>query len=299
MEDPHQRPLRSLLFVPGNRSAWFEPALRSGADGLIIDLQDAVPPSEREPAYAAFSAFLQGLDPATHPVVLVRIRAVSDPGFLEDLSHVVRPGVDGIVLPMVDTVDDVLELVRHLDEAEQRLAMTRRLLVAPLLETAAAVMRCYEIFSCSDRVAYGGGATARGGDLARAVGFQWTPEGLETLYLRSHALLAARAAGIRNPISGMWGTVADTAGLRAFALQTRGLGYRGMMVIHPSHVPVVNEVFSPTPAEVAGWQRVIDRLEQLHGRGLGTGTIDGDLIDSAHAATAREELERARELGLL
>jgi citrate lyase subunit beta/citryl-CoA lyase len=295
-----ERPVRSLLFVPGNRPAWFSKAVESGADGLIIDLQDAVPPEQRAAAYDAVGQFLA--DTAAQqggPVILVRVNAVDDPAFGECLRRVVAPGLDGVVLPMVTGPQDVLQLVDALEGAEATAGLQQPLRVTPLLETAAALVRCVEIFSCSERVAYAGGSTAKGGDLARSLGFEWTPEGLETLYLRSHALIAARAAGVRNPISGMWGSVDDLDGLRAFALQTRRLGYRGMMVIHPSHVAAVNDVFSPTREQIEQWQATIDTLTRLHAEGSGTGRLDGELIDAAHAETARLELQRAGEFGLL
>jgi citrate lyase subunit beta/citryl-CoA lyase len=295
-----ERPVRSLLFVPGNRPGWFSKAAESGADGLIIDLQDAVPPSQRAAAYDAVGEFLAAAaTQPRRPVILVRVNAVDDPAFGACLRRVVAPGLDGVVLPMVTGPQDVLQLVETLDRVEARAGLQQPLRVTPLLETAAALMRCHDIFSCSPRIAYAGGSTARGGDLARSLGFEWTPEGLETLYLRSHALIAARAAGVRNPISGMWGSVDDLDGLRAFAIQTRRLGYRGMMVIHPSHVAVVNDVFAPTRQQIEQWQAAIDTLGTLHAMGRGTGRQRGELIDAAHAETARVELERARELGLL
>lgn len=294
-----ERPVRSLLFVPGNRPGWFQPAIDSGADGIIIDLQDAVPRGQRKAALAAVGALLDSQAGQAGPVLLVRVGAVGSAELAEDLAATVRPGLDGVVLPMVTGPDDVRRLVAQLDTAEQTAGMEQPLRVMPLLETAAALVRCFEIASCTERISYLGGATAREGDLARSLGFQWTAEGAETLYLRSHALLHARAAGVRNPVSGMWGQVGDLTGLRTFAEQTRRLGYRGMMVIHPSHVSVVNEVFSPSAADIARWRAVIDQLADLERQGLGTGTVDGQLIDAAHAATARDELDRAHALGLL
>jgi len=296
-----ERPVRSLLFVPGNRPAWFAKAVASGADGLIIDLQDAVPPAERPAAYQAVATFIAERQ-AAHadvPVLLIRVSAVDDPAFEDCLQAVVRRGVDGIVLPMVNAVDDVALLSDRLAALEAAAGIDRPLRIVPLMETALALQHCFDIFACSPRVAYAGGSTARGGDLARSLGFVWTPEGLETLYLRSHALLAARAAGVANPISGMWGAVGDLDGLRAFAVQTRGLGYRGMMVIHPSHVTVVNEAFSPTPQQISDWRQTIEEISRLHEAGAGTGRLAGELIDAAHAATAREELARAEAFGLL
>lgn len=294
-----ERPVRSLLFVPGNRPGWFGKAIDSGADGLIIDLQDAVPAGEREGARGAVAQFLRQRAGIPSPVLLVRVNPADSAEQERDLRAIVGPGLDGIVLPMVSRPDDVLQAEKLLAQQETSRDLAHRLRIMPLLETASAVLHCYDIASATDRTAYLGGATAAGGDLARSLGFQWTPEGMETLYVRSHALLHARAAGIRNPISGMWGNIRDLAGLRNFATATRQLGYRGMMVIHPSHVPVVHDVFSPSPQEIADWQAIVAQVEERQRAGIGTSTHAGQLIDNAHALTAREELDRARSLGLL
>ncbi len=294
-----ERPVRSLLFVPGNRPGWFPKAVGSGADGLIIDLQDAVPAQEREGARQAVAGFLQSRAGDPSPVVLVRVNPAGSPEQERDIRAIVRPGLQGIVLPMVTCSDDVRQAEKLLAAEEAAQGLPHRLRIMPLLETAESLVRISDVATASSRTAYLGGATASGGDLARSLGFQWTPEGLETLYLRSHALLHARAAGVRNPLSGMWGDVADLDGLRAFAAATRRLGYRGMMVIHPSHVPVVHEAFSPSAREIADWQAIVAQVEESQRAGVGTSTYEGRLVDNAHAVTAREELDRARALGLL
>ena len=134
-------------------------------------------------------------------------------------------------------------------------------------ETASAVRRAYDLATASARVAYMGGATSRQGDLARSVGYEWTPEGGETMYLRQKVLIDVRAAGVPNPLSGLWGIVDDLDGLARLAAQTRQLGYEGMLAIHPSHIPIINQVFSPTPAEIDGWRRLIAATEDAEAPG--------------------------------
>jgi citrate lyase subunit beta/citryl-CoA lyase len=166
------------------------------------------------------------------------------------------------------------------------------------METPMALLTAYEIATSTDRIAYMGAGISKRGDIARTMGYRWSDEGTETLYFRSKVLLDVRAAGVENPLSGMWGDVADLDGLRRLADQTRGLGYEGMMVIHPSHVEIVNEVFSPSSDEIAEWQETLRVMDAATEAGSGVTTINGQVVDEAHVLTARQELERAARWGL-
>ena len=122
---------------------------------------------------------------------------------------------------------------------------------------------------------------------------------METLFLRSKVLVDSRAAGVPYPVSGGWMDIHDLAGLRAAAKQAKGLGYTGMHLIHPSHVPVVNEVFTPTKEEIVQWQGLVKAMEERREQGGAAVTYQGDMVDIAHEETARSMLEMARELGIL
>jgi citrate lyase subunit beta/citryl-CoA lyase len=137
------------------------------------------------------------------------------------------------------------------------------------------------------------GPTAEHADIARAVGYQWTPEGEETLYLRSRILLACREAGI-HPLTGLWERLEDLAGLKAFAEKGRQLGFRGMIAIHPSHVAAVNEAFTASAADVEFHEGLVAAYEKAAAAGDGAVRYRGVHIDKAHADTAREWLGHAR-----
>jgi citrate lyase subunit beta/citryl-CoA lyase len=180
--------------------------------------------------------------------------------------------------------------------------------IYPILETAQAIRLAYDIAVASPRVRYMGGAVSRFGDIHQALGYRWSAEGRETLFLRSKVLVDARAAGIRYPISGMWGgPIDDLDGLRAWARQLRDLGYYGMMLGHPGHVGLVHEVFTPTPEELAYW-RDLDRLAAQAERAGGNGSEaitygdpgqgEGHVVHIAHVGSARLNLQWARDLGL-
>jgi citrate lyase subunit beta/citryl-CoA lyase len=293
------RPLRSLLFVPGHRERWVDPAVASGADGILFDLQDAVPRPQLGDARAVVAGAIDRLGPSG-PAVLVRTGSPGSDDLLGDLDAVVRPGLAAVVVPMVTGPEDVAYVAGDLDRLEKLRGMAAgSVAIMPLVETARAARFCFEIAVASERVAYMGGATAPEGDIARDLGFTWTPAGEETLFLRSWVLLNVRAAGVAYPISGMWPLLNDLGGLARFARHTQQLGYTGMMAIHPSHIPVINEVFTPSSEEIARWVAICQALEDAQAQGLGALRFESGMIDAAHAQTAQAGLAFARRLGLI
>jgi citrate lyase subunit beta/citryl-CoA lyase len=293
-------PVRSLLFLPGNRADWVDSARASGADAVVFDLEDSVPPAEQDRARAVVRAALD-VHGASGPALFVRVAEVGDQASLEaDLDAVVSPGLTGVLLPQVVGVDDVATLDRLLAGRERAAGLDEgTVLVDPLLETPQSLMDAYAIASSTARVAYMGAGVSRRGDIARRMGYRWTPLGLETLYFRSKVLLEMRAAGVANPLSGMWDDIADLDGLRQFADQTRSLGYAGMMVLHPAQVPVVNEVFTPGADEVELWKEILAGMDHARQAGRGAIRLRGEIVDEAHVKTAREGLAKASAFGLV
>ncbi|MDQ1070791.1 HpcH/HpaI aldolase/citrate lyase family protein [Streptomyces canus] len=290
-------PLRSLLFVPGTRTDWLPKARAAGADAAVLDLEDAVPASGKLAARAqvadAIARTAAATDQAGRMALFVRVNPLDSWAGAEELRAIVRPGLTGIVLPKVRSAQDVKLADRLLDWCEQEQGLSPgRVALVPLLETARGLREAYDIAQAASRIAYLGALTAPGGDVERAVGYRWSPEGTETVALRSRVLLDARAAGVPHPVSGLWTRISDLPGLRALAEQNRSLGYEGMMAIHPSHVPVINEVFSPSPDELARCAELIAAVEAAQGDGTGAVAFQGEMVDEAMAATARLVLER-------
>ena len=291
-------PLRSLLFVPGNRTDWLPKARAAGADAAILDLEDAVPAAGKlaaraQVADALAQAATETAGQAGRMALFVRVNPLEGWAGAEELRAVVRPGLAGIVLPKVRSAQDVRLADRLLGWCEQEQGLPPgRVALVPLLETARGLREAYDIARAASRIAYLGALTAPGGDVERAVGYRWSPEGTETLSLRSRVLLDARAAGVPHPVSGLWTRITDLPGLRSFAEQNRSLGYEGMMAIHPCHVPVINEVFSPGPDELARCAELIAAVEAAQREGTGAVAFRGEMVDEAMAATARLVLER-------
>lgn len=289
VERPH---VRSLLFVPGNKLAWVSSAVAAGADGIVLDLEDAVPAARRAAARAEVGAYLRDCG-APAAKLFVRTSGPADIAMLRDLEAVVGERLTGVLVPKIDSVADVICADRILAWLERERGLARdSIALVPLLETAQAIQAAFEIASSCARVAYMGGVGVKGGDIERSLGYRWSPEGAETFTLRSSALLAVRAAGVPNPLSGLWSNVDDPDGLRRFAEENRALGYEGMFAIHPSHVPILNEVFSPLEAELRADAELIAAMGEAVAGGHGTTTFDGHMVDEAMVAAARARLAR-------
>ncbi|MPY62697.1 HpcH/HpaI aldolase/citrate lyase family protein [Streptomyces spongiae] len=293
-------PLRSLLFVPGNRTDWLPKAEAAGADAVVLDLEDAVPDEAKAAARAEVASAVEAVSPASSGGMrlLVRVNPLNTTAgwaSVDELRAVARPGLYGIVLPKVSSVADVRLADRLLSWCEHEHGLPEGYFaLVPLLETARGLREAYDIGRAVARVAHLGALTAPGGDVERAVGYRWSAEGAETHELRARVLLDARAAGSAHPVSGVWADVADLTGLRRFAEQNRAMGYEGMMVIHPSHVAVVNDVFSPGEDELARHERLVAAVVAGAAEGAGAVRFEGRMVDEAMAATSRAVLARDR-----
>ena len=246
------RPSRSALFVPGHRAAWIEKAAGYGADTLILDLEDSVPDQEKGAARAIIKAGIRTLKANGQSAVHVRVNGFATGLTLDDLEGVLCHELDAIVLPKVETPADMHELDALLTHLERRLGIPVGKIETPLgCETSKAMRNVYEIVTQCRRVTHASLAAGPGGDAARAIGYTWSKEGTETLYLRSKLILDARAAGVQYPTISSWWNIKDLEGLERDAKWNRQLGYRGQTVMHPSHVPIVNAVFTPSAEEIA------------------------------------------------
>lgn len=289
------QPYRSILFVPGHKPAWVDKALAAGADCLVLDLEDSVPAELKAGARATVAESIRATRTRDERVgVFVRVNPLDTRTTGADLEAVVVPGLTGVFAPKISSATDVLRYDALLDHFEERNGVTGLEYIVPV-EMIGAIQDARAIATASPRVGAMIGPTAEHADIARAVGYQWTPGGEETLYLRSRILLACREAGI-HPLTGLWERLDDLAGLKAFAEHGRRLGFRGMIAIHPSHVPVVNEAFSPTPADIAFHEGLLAAYEQAVAAGDGAVRYRGVHIDKAHADTAREWLAHARSI---
>lgn len=264
---------RSYLFVPGSRPERFERACSAGADAVIVDLEDAVPPPDKEAASAALAGWLKPERP-----VLVRINGVDTPWHEADLALCRRPGVAGIVLPKAERIDRNL-----IDLCEET-----RLRLYPLIETAEGLMVARELAQCPvvERLIFG--------SIDFQVDLGIEGEGEELLYFRSQIVLASRLARVAPPVDGVCTEIDEPEQLQADTLRAKRMGFGAKLCVHPRQVPLVNACFSPTPEEVAWAEKVIEAATRSDGAPV---AVDGRMVDRPVILQARRimELERVRK----
>ncbi|MCS6892704.1 MAG: CoA ester lyase [Rhodovarius sp.] len=280
---------RSLLYVPVTREKFVERAHERGADAIILDLEDSIPPSEKAAARAALPAAVPKV--ARHGAeVTVRINRPLDLA-VEDIRAAVMPGVRALVCTKIMGPDHVRLLAELIEAAEVARGMERGATgMILLLEDAAAVLQAEAIARAHPRIiALGVG----GEDLATDLGGEATADTLELP--KRLGLLAARAAGVL-PL-GFIGTVAglsDPEGYRLMLRRSRALGFACASCVHPAQVPIINEEYGPKPEEVERARRMIAAFEQALAQGLGAVAFEGQMIDRPVVERARRLLERAR-----
>jgi citrate lyase subunit beta/citryl-CoA lyase len=272
-------------------------ALGYGADALIFDLEDAVPTADKVAARASVREALEHLQ-ARGPTLTVRINALATGLADDDLAAIVCPGLAAIVAPKIETPHDIAMLDTLLMQYEQRAGLEiGQVEIIPTLETAKGIYHTYQIATSSPRVTTVSAAAGKGGDTARSLGYIWSKTGTETLYIRSKVLLESRAAGLGYPLIASWFDITDLDGLRVDARFNRQLGYSGQVVIHPSHVPVVNDEFTPTSEEIAYYKGLLAAMEHAERHGTAAVTYQGAMVDIAMVKAAQQVLALARAVG--
>jgi len=276
--------LRSLLFVPGDRPDRMEKALGAGADALILDLEDAVAPQNKQVARHEVAHFLNQHNEAR---IFVRVNPLDSPENEKDLNAVLPSHPDGIVLPKAEGGSSAAELAKRLSERGNATAQ----ILAIGTETPAAIFQLGT---------YGGtrrliGLTWGAEDLPAAVGATTSREEDGSFtppyeLARSLCLFGAAAAGVL-PIETVYPAFKDLEGLAAFAARARRDGFLGMMAIHPAQVPVINDAFTPSAAELEHARAVIAAFEA--NPGAGALSLDGRMIDRPHLIQAQRIISLA------
>jgi citrate lyase subunit beta/citryl-CoA lyase len=297
------RRYRSILFVPGQKLDWMRKAPQYGPDALVFDLEDAVPVPVKASARQRVAEALSELKDGPFGR-FVRLNGWRSNGhLLEDLMVVVREGLDGVVLPKTEDVEDISGLDLLLGELEARRGLPAGgIEIVPLRETTRAMYRVHEICLASERVkrvSGVGGSPVPGGDVTRALGTHPSgPESDVELFLTGGSVVAARAAGVTEILAGSTTHVGDADHVRRMAQRGRALGATGAFCFHPSQVPVMNEVFAPSAAEILEAQEILAVMAEGVREGNAAIRYKNRFVDHAHVRTSLELLAQARATGI-
>ncbi|MDO5323146.1 MAG: aldolase/citrate lyase family protein [Clostridia bacterium] len=285
---------RSMLFLPGNTPNIIVNGEILGADAVILDLEDAVAPTEKDSARILVRNAIGRMGFGKCEVI-VRINSIDTPFWKKDLDEIipVRPSL--IMPPKTGCAEDVRAVDAYITELEAKLGMEKNSVrLIPLIETALGVENAFEIARASGRVA----AIFLGGeDLTADLHCKRTKEGNEINYARCRMVCAARAAGVEvydTPFT----DVNDDEGIYVDAQYAKSLGFTGKSAISPRHVQAINEVFSPTQADVDYAYEVMEAIRIGKEQGKGAVALRGKMIDAPIVARAQQTIAMAEELGM-
>ncbi len=281
------RPRRSVLYVPGSNGRALEKARGLPADGLILDLEDAVAPAAKDVARRlALEALAAG--GFGHRETVLRVNAPRTPWGAADLAAAARSGADAVLLPKVERAADVHAAVSALDAAGAPPALP----VWCMIETPRGVLAANEIAASSPRL----GCLVMGtSDLVKDLRARHTPARTEVLASLSAVLLAARANGLAA-LDGVHIDLSDEAGFEAACRQGRDLGFDGKTLIHPRTIDAANRIFAPGEAEVALARRIIAAHAAAEAAGQGVIVVDGRLVEALHVEESRRVVALAGAL---
>jgi len=281
MSETTPRPRRSVLYMPAANERALEKAKAIPADALIFDLEDAVAPDAkveaRERACAMVAAGGYG-----NREITIRANGIGTPWHQDDLAAIAAAGPDGVVVPKVNSVDDV----RAIEAALEKHGAPDRTRIWAMLETPIAMLHAEEICSSSERLAV---LVMGTNDLAKELHAQRVPSRLPLMGGLQLCLLAAHAAD-KVILDGVYNDIKDEAGFLAECQVGRQMGMDGKTLIHPSQVGPCNDAFSPEADEIELAERIIAAFEEAEADGRGVVTVDGRMIENLHVDEARRVL---------
>lgn len=283
--------LQTLMFTPANHHRKVEKALQTKVDAIILDLEDACAIDEKEKARKDIIPFLK--KPRVSKAY-VRVNAISTRFFYDDVTEIVCPELDGIILPMVETGEDLIIADWLLSSLEQKSGLPHESIdVIPIIETARGISNLKEILKHKKRVRrVGFGA----GDFTNDVGMSWSKSGEELLSSRSAVVIESRAAGIEAPIDTVYIHLSDDEGLAYEAKMAKNLGFQGKFLIHPQQIEIVRSVFSPTEEEIERAKEIVAAFQKAEESGSSSIRVGNQFVDYPIVYKAQKTLQLAERL---
>ncbi|MEO8232473.1 MAG: aldolase/citrate lyase family protein [Ignavibacteriota bacterium] len=277
---------RSRLYLPGNESKFFVNAGLHAPDGIILDLEDSVAPSEKDAAQLIVRNALRSVD-FYGAERMVRINQL--PKGLDDLKYIVPHNVHVILIPKCESAEQVKSAAQEIKLLKSEYAITETIYLMPIIESALGVIKAYEIATASENIC----ALAIGlEDYTADIGTQRTNEGRESIFARQMLVNAAKAAGVQA-IDTVFSDVADMEVLRQSVIEAKSLGFEGKGCIHPRQIKVVHEAFAPTTDEIEKAKKIVTAFEEAEKKGLGVVSLGSKMIDPPVVKRALRTIELA------
>jgi len=293
------------MFVPGDRQRMIDKALGLDVDAIMMDIEDGVAPQEKENARIQIATALDRVaerlqaDPNYRtPARFVRTTQAGTERMVQDFKAAVRPGLEGLVISKVDTVEQVhivedelgrAEVAQHMPGGEIKLVMA--------IESPIGLFNAYQIATSSPRII---GLLFGAEDFTREMGLPMRREGeaVDLIYARSHLATVAAAAHIQA-VDGVWVDLNDTEGLKRFAKQARRLGMSAISIIHPNQIEIANAAFTPAKEDIDYARDVLKAFEDARAKGQGAVAFRGQLLDFPIVDRARMTIDLAKSLGVI
>ncbi|MEM6438433.1 MAG: CoA ester lyase [Pseudomonadota bacterium] len=284
------RPRRSALYMPGSKARALEKARALPADALILDLEDAVGPTEKAAARGRVAEAVMAGGFGRREVT-IRINGLDTDWGAADLEAAAEAAPDAVVIPKVSGPEDVIEVLRRLDAA----GAPDRVQVWAMMETPLGVLNAREIAAAHPRLTC---LVMGTNDLVKELGAEPSEGRAEVMTSLSLCLLAARANGLAI-LDGVYNAYQDEAGLEASCRQGRGLGFDGKTLIHPAQLAATNRVFAPSDEDLALARRQVAAFEETRAKGEAVAVVDGRIVENLHVETAKALIAKAEMIAAL
>ena len=285
--------IRSFLFSPANVARRVEKAATLEADAVILDLEDSVAPSDK---VASRAAVVNALARPWRSLVYVRVNAPSTEYCYGDLVHTVRKGLDGVVVPKIESAADLHAIDWLLANLEREHGIPEGSLdLMPQVETAAGVQRVDRILQARNLRPYAGAWRVKrlcfgAADYANDLGLAPTLDEAELADARSRIVLASRAAGVESPIDSPWFHFKESAAFARALERSRRGGFQGRCCVHPDQIGPVNQAYMPGADEIASAERIVAAFAEAEKKGAAAIQVDGQMIDYPIAHRAQKLL---------
>jgi len=288
------RPRRSLLFMPGSNARALEKARNLPADGIILDLEDAVAPDAKAMAREQIAQAVAARGFGKREV-LIRINALDSPWWIDDITMAGKARPDGILVPKISSVEDLSAIADRLSDINADFAIR----VWAMIETSRAVLHAEQIAAASrDSEMRLAGFVFGPNDISRETRIRMQPGRAAMIPMITHCILATRAHGLEI-LDGPYSDIGNVDGFASECAQGRDLGFDGKTLIHPSHIEACNAIFTPPAEEVVQARKIIAAFEQPENASRGAIQLDGRMVERLHADMARRTIAIADAIAAL